>query len=375
MKFYYTSINKHLLMEKLSNITTRPLTSQPADEDKLLSPKLDALFDKHYDSHFDKLYKADNDSYWLKLKSQRRLLSENFRKAESILWTSAQFSWDVDRQQFPSLPHNVRTTIRRIIAFFITGDGLVNMNIVDNYLTVSTLNEMKKFYQLQMYIESVHAETYQDALVAFVPDEAEQEQFLNAFRTIPQIKAIADFCQQYNRDDAVLSFRERNFIYAIVEGAIFCPLFAIISKIKEVGGILPTFCLSNDKIQEDESVHRRNSAIVNSCLEHPITQEEAEQILRPAMDILCKYVDFILEDPIYNISAEDMKRHSLVIADGLLVEFGLNKIYNEKSPYESLVRAQRQQQETSFFEAKNPGYTSSASNHVTTKRALFGKKP
>lgn len=360
-------------MENLSNTLTRSVNSY-VDSDKLLSPKLDALSDKLYDSDFDELFKEDGCEYWLKLKTQRRVLVENFRKAESIMWTSAQFSWDVDARQFPTLPHNVQTTIRRILAFFITGDGMVNLNIVDHYLSVATLNEMKKFYQLQMYIESVHAETYQDALVAFVPDIANHKQFLNAFKTIPQIKAIADFCQNYTSGESNLSFRERNFIYAIVEGAIFCPLFAIISKIKEVGGVLPTFCLSNDKIQEDESVHRRNSAIVNSCLERPITQAEAERILRPAMSILCDYVDFILEEPIYNISAENMKKHSLVIADGLLVEFGLTKIYNEKSPYESLVRAQRQQQETSFFEAKNPGYTSSASNHVTTKSALFGKK-
>jgi ribonucleoside-diphosphate reductase beta chain len=291
-------------------------------------------------------------------------MDDCYIKGKSISWTAEQLDWSIDERAFPRLSQPLQDVVKKILAFFITGDGIVNLNITQNYLNQVTLGEMKNFYILQMEMEVVHAKTYQAALERLVPDETEQDMLIGGFMNIPAIKDIANFCNSLEID----TFAERNFMYAIVEGVLFIQSFVILNFLKKLD-VLPTLSLSNDFIQRDENLHRDFAVLVNKSLNEPITQKSAEAILCKAMVVVENFIRYVMPTPIMDLSVDKLIQHCRHVADCLLEDFMLEPIYHVNTPLEYAVNSELLRTETAFFEKKGHNYFADSQQKLNS---LFG---
>ena len=154
------------------------------------------------------------------------------------------------------LTNDERHFIKNTLAFFATADGIVNENIIKNFMSETDLIEVKSFYAFQMAIESVHNQVYGSFLKIFIEDEKELDQLLNANENIDVVKKKARWAKHWI-DDGKASYGERLVAFACVEGIFFSGSFASIFWLKNRKGkkLLPQLVASNELISRDEGMH------------------------------------------------------------------------------------------------------------------------
>lgn len=87
-----------------------------------------------------------------------------------------------------------RHLIRRLVAFFATGDTIVANNLVLNLYKHINAPEARMYLSRQLFEEAQHIQFYLTLLDSYVPDDRERMAAFDAVETIPSIKAKAAFC-------------------------------------------------------------------------------------------------------------------------------------------------------------------------------------
>lgn len=324
------------------------------ESELFLSEELATMSTTLTNKQMNKIIKTDS-AYWNKYLNQLPAILHHVNNAESVMWFPSQINWGKDRIAFQVLDEKSQHLIKYVLAFFATGDGIVNFNLLDRFLPVIKCSVARSFYMYQLHIEDVHARTYNDAISTLIDDQEERDSIIDALHNVPAIKNIGAFCLKYSADQSI-EFRKLNFVYAIVEGIIFSASFCIIAYFKKINPDLEGLCLSNDFIQRDENMHKEFAAIINNTLQHPIAKNEAISILNDAMIVIDEFIDFIIPNPIGELSSKSLKTHVRSIADILLKEFNFKPVYEVQSPYKWFAIQQLPPQ-TSFFERKGANYS------------------
>ena len=76
-----------------------------------------------------------------------------YKKAESAFWTAEEIDLSADRKDFESLKESERHFIKMTLAFFASSDGIVNENLVSNFLDEVKMQEARCFYGFQVAME------------------------------------------------------------------------------------------------------------------------------------------------------------------------------------------------------------------------------
>ena len=84
--------------------------------------------------------------------------------------------------------------VKRIVAFFATGDSIVSNNLVLNLYKHINSPEGRLYLSRQLYEEALHVQFYLTLLDTYIPDQDERNEMFRAVETIPSIKRKADFC-------------------------------------------------------------------------------------------------------------------------------------------------------------------------------------
>jgi ribonucleoside-diphosphate reductase subunit M2 len=79
--------------------------------------------------------------------------------------------------------HDERYFISHVLAFFASSDGIVNENLVQNFMDEVKIAEAKCFYGFQIMIENIHAETYSLLIDTYIKDPVEKENLFDAIET------------------------------------------------------------------------------------------------------------------------------------------------------------------------------------------------
>ena len=90
-----------------------------------------------------------------------------------------------------------RHLIRRLVAFFATGDSIVANNLVLNLYKHVNAPEARMYLSRQLYEEALHVQFYLTLLDTYVPDPEERDQAFAAVETIPSIRRKAEFCMRW----------------------------------------------------------------------------------------------------------------------------------------------------------------------------------
>lgn len=294
------------------------------------------------------LKKGNNDRFVI-FPIQHNAIWEFYKKAEASFWTAEEVDLSSDMNDWEhKLNENERFFISRVLAFFAASDGIVNENLVVNFMEEVQYPEARCFYGFQIMIENIHSEMYSLLIDTYVKDIEEKDHLLRAIDTIPCVGKKADWALKWINSD---SFPERLVAFAAVEGIFFSGSFCSIFWLKK-RGLMPGLTFSNELISRDEGLHCDFACLLYaSHLENKLPEKTLTKIIIEAVEIEKEFVTDALPVRLIGMNADLMCQYIEFVADRLLVALGAKKVWNAKNPFDFMELISLQGK-TNFFERR-----------------------
>uniref|UniRef100_A0A3Q1GNW6 Ribonucleotide reductase M2 b n=1 Tax=Acanthochromis polyacanthus TaxID=80966 RepID=A0A3Q1GNW6_9TELE len=225
--------------------------------------------------------------------------------------------------------------ISHVLAFFAASDGIVNENLVQRFSQEVQIPEARSFYSFQILIETVHSEMYSMLINTYIRDLKE--------RSVTQDKS-----------DQFLHPSERIVAFAAVEGIFFSGSFAAIYWLKK-RGLMPGLTYSNELISRDEGLHCNFACLLYSYLVKKPSEDRVKDIITKAVSIEQEFLTEALPVDLIGINSCLMKQYIEFVADRLLTDLGLAKIYQTENPFD-FMESISLEGKTNFFEKRVAEY-------------------
>lgn len=278
---------------------------------------------------------------------------KRFKNAMNAFWSSEIV--DLSKDTIDKLDRDARASLLMILAFFAAADGVVNQNLVDQFLKEIKVIEIILFLGIQVGVETVHMHTYGQLIYKYVPDETERHQLFTAMNNTPSIAAKIEYATLYMNTS--IAFGERVVAFAVVEGVQFSSSFAYIYWIREQpGNVLPGLCFSNDEISKDEGSHMEESVEMFSDIVNKPSKERVLEIVKAGVKVEEDFVADVLKVKLLGMNKEKMVQYVHFVADRLLLQLGNDKHYNESNPFPFMDKISMEGK-TNFFEKQVPEYS------------------
>ena len=289
-----------------------------------------------------------------------------YKKHVSTYWTVEEIDLAKDHDDWEKLSDNERHFIKNVLAFFAASDGIVNENLVLNFMSEIKVSEVLAFYSFQNAIETIHSETYSLLIDTYIKDETEKDRLLNSIETIPSIRKKADWAIKWieNKQD---SFAIRLIAFACVEGIFFSGAFCSIYWLKEKG-LMHGLTFSNELISRDESLHTEFAILLYSYIVNKLSQEEVHEVISDAVTIEKEFIIESLPCSLLGMNSDLMSEYIEFVADRLVVQLGYDKIYETSNPFDFMDRIGLEDKQN-FFEVRVSNY-SKAEIHNTKDSKL-----
>ncbi|KAL7038137.1 hypothetical protein ACKWTF_009465 [Chironomus riparius] len=271
------------------------------------------------------------------------------------------------------LKDSERHFISHVLAFFAASDGIVNENLIERFSQEVQVTEARFFYGFQIAMENVHSEMYSILIETYIRDAKQRDFLFNAIETLPCVKKKADWALNWISSKHA-NFGERVIAFAAVEGIFFSGSFAAIFWIKK-RGLMPGLTFSNELISRDEGLHRDFACLMYKHLIQKPPKERVVEIITEAVKIEKEFLTDALPVKMLGMNCDLMSEYIEFVADHLLGELGLDKVYNTKNPF-SFMELISLEGKTNFFERKvgeyqKSGVMSSRQDQVFTLDADF----
>jgi ribonucleoside-diphosphate reductase subunit M2 len=247
-------------------------------------------------------------------------------------WFAHEIDYMHDLQQWSTVvTPAVKFVVTMVLSFFLASDGIVNENIGTNFGSEIHIAEVRSYYSTQSYFETIHGETYGEALETLVSPQVRM--LVNdAIHTIPPIAAKKEWMFKYM--DKSVPLENRIFSFILVEGLFFSSSFCVLFWLKK-NSLLPGLTYSNELISVDEGIHTRFGMLMYSKLKKRRLEESVvHAIVKEAVAIETKFVEYILDIPLPGLTDEAMIQYVRYVADYLLINTGYAPIYGEKNPFD-----------------------------------------
>lgn len=272
-----------------------------------------------------------------------------YKKSVASFWTTEEVDLSKDLKDWAKLKDGERHFIKHVLAFFAASDGIVNENLVERFSDEVHVMEAKYFYKSQIAMENIHSEMYSLLIDTYVDSEAERRYLFNAIENLPCVKKKADWAIKWIRDDHS-SFAERVVAFASVEGIFFSGSFASIFWLKK-RGLMPGLAFSNELISRDEGLHTDFACLMYRHLANKPSQERVYEIVTDAVRIEQEFLTDALPVNLIGMNAQLMSQYIEYVADRLLVELQVPKIYHVVNPFD-FMEVISLSGKTNFFEKK-----------------------
>ncbi len=253
-----------------------------------------------------------------------------YKQHEASFWTAEEIDLSQDLNDWESLTDDEKHFIKHVLAFFAASDGIVNENLVVNFMQDVQIPEARCFYGFQIAIENIHAETYSLLIDTYIKDIVERNHLFNAYETVPCVKKKAEWALKWI--DNAPSFAHRLIAFAAVEGIFFSGSFCSIFWLKK-RGLMPGLCFSNELISRDEGLHCDFACLLYSMLVEKLDKAEVTQIICDAVVFEQEFVTDALPVSLIGMNANLMSEYIEFVADRLLVALGCEKAYNTANPF------------------------------------------
>jgi len=275
-----------------------------------------------------------------------------YKQAEASFWTAEEITLTDDLADWERLSDNERHFIKHVLAFFAASDGIVNENLVLNFMREVQIPEARCFYGFQVAIENIHAETYSLLIDTYIKDEAEKQHLFNALETVPCVQKKAEWALRWI--DNAPSFAHRLIAFAAVEGIFFSGSFCAIFWLKK-RGLMPGLAFSNELISRDEGLHCDFACLLYSMLQKKLPEAEVQAIIAEAVVNEKDFVTNALPVDLIGMNAQLMTQYIEFVADRLLISLGCEKLYEATNPFPFMEMISLQGK-TNFFEKRVSEY-------------------
>ncbi|XP_033950958.1 ribonucleoside-diphosphate reductase subunit M2 B [Pseudochaenichthys georgianus] len=272
-----------------------------------------------------------------------------YKQAQASFWTVEEVDLSKDLPHWDRLKPGEKHFISHILAFFAASDGIVNENLVQRFCQEVQVPEARSFYSFQILIETVHSEMYSMLINTYVRDLKERDNLFNAVQTLPCVRRKADWALQWI-NDSKSSFAERLVAFAAVEGIFFSGSFAAIYWLKK-RGLMPGLTYSNELISRDEGLHCNFACLLYSYLVKKPSEDRVKDIITKAVSIEQEFLTEALPVDLIGINCCLMRQYIEFVADRLLVDLGLAKVYLSENPFD-FMESISLEGKTNFFEKR-----------------------
>lgn len=270
-----------------------------------------------------------------------------YKQAEASIWHTPEVDLSRDAEDWKRLGNGERKLLVRILAFFAASDLIVNENLARRFSDEVQWPEARCFYYLQMFVESVHSETYSLLIDTYVEDRVERDALFHAIENVPTIRKKADWALRWIDGGC---FAERLLAFAIVEGLFFSASFCAIFWFKK-RGLLPGLCFANELIMRDEGLHTRFACALYAELERPLDVTSVHGMVSEAVEIEKAFVHDSLPVDLLGMNGSLMGDYIEFVADVLLGMVKAPPLYKTTNPFE-FMDMQSLSGKTNFFERR-----------------------
>lgn len=274
---------------------------------------------------------------------------EFYKKAEASFWTAEEVDLSSDLRHWDeTLTADERHFISHVLAFFAASDGIVLENLAVRFMSDVQVPEARAFYGFQIAIENIHSEMYSLLIDTYIKDGEEKSRLFRAVETIPCVKRKAEWAMRWI--DGSESFAERLIAFACVEGIFFSGSFCAIFWLKK-RGLMPGLAFSNELISRDEGLHCDFACLLYGLLKGKLAEERVKGIVMEAVEIEREFVCEALPVGLVGMNAKLMGEYIEFVADRLLGELGVGRVYNAVNPFDWMELISLQGK-TNFFEKR-----------------------
>lgn len=165
----------------------------------------------------------------------------------------------------------------------------------------------------------------------YIRDAAERDFLFNAVENLPCVKKKADWALNWISSKSA-NFGERIIAFAAVEGIFFSGSFASIFWLKK-RGIMPGLTFSNELISRDEGLHCDFACLMFKHLVQKPPKERVIEIIAEAVKIEQEFLTDAIPCEMLGMNCQLMSSYIEFVADRLLGELGIERIYNTKNPF------------------------------------------
>jgi ribonucleotide reductase beta subunit family protein with ferritin-like domain len=230
----------------------------------------------------------------------------------------------------------------------------VNVNLAKRFKEDVPIIEVEMFYDFQMMMENIHAETYSLQLETIVNDVAKRDRLLNALNTIPSIRALTDWMK--NCIESHENFAKRLLMMACAEGIFFSGCFCAIYWLQN-NGLMPGLGHANELIARDEGLHTRFALHLYNMIEpaHKLSCAQIHSLFGEAVKLAKEFTNDALPEPLAEMNADLMSKYIESVADNLLCMIDVPILYGTKNPF-AFMNQINFDNRTNFFERRVSEY-------------------
>ncbi|XP_016370887.1 ribonucleoside-diphosphate reductase subunit M2 B-like [Sinocyclocheilus rhinocerous] len=142
--------------------------------------------------------------------------------------------------------------------------------------------------------------------------------------------------------------------FAAVEGIFFSGSFAAIYWLKK-RGLMPGLTYSNELISRDEGLHCNFACLMYSYLVKKPSADRVKDIITKAVTIEQEFLTEALPVNLIGMNCSLMKQYIEFVADRLLTDLGLPKVYKSENPFD-FMESISLEGKTNFFEKRVAEY-------------------
>jgi ribonucleoside-diphosphate reductase beta chain len=295
----------------------------------------------------------ENESRFVLFPIKHDQIWKMYKQAVASFWTAEEVDLSPDLQDWEhKLNDGEKHFIKHVLAFFAASDGIVNENLVLNFMREVQIPEARCFYGFQVAIENIHAEMYSLLIDTYIRDDKEKDFLFNALQNLPCVEKKGRWA--LNWIEKAPTFAHRLIAFAAVEGIFFSGSFCAIFWLKK-RGLMPGLSFSNELISRDEGLHCDFACLLYSMLENKLDPEEVTAIITEAVEFEKEFVTDALPVSLIGMNALMMQQYIEFVADRLLLSLGCDKFYNATNPFDWMEMISLQGK-TNFFEKRVGDY-------------------
>lgn len=298
---------------------------------------------------------------------------EMYRAAIRNTWTVEEVDFSTDLVDLrEKLTEGERHVVKRLVAFFATGDSIVANNLVLNLYTHINAPEARMYLSRQLYEEALHVQFYLTLLDSYLPDLEERKAAFAAVENVPSIRRKAEFCFKWTGEVSstrvlVTATDRRRFLLnlicfaACIEGLFFFAAFAYVYFLRSKG-LLHGLASGTNWVFRDESMHMNFAFAVIDVVraEEPSLfdaelESSVRDMLAEAIDCEVEFARDVLRLGVSGLNETAIRQYLQYIADSRLSTLGFDEQYGVSNPFDFL-DLQDVQELTNFFERRVSAY-------------------